>query len=80
MYERYATRDEAKASIVEAIEAGGNAVAADYDIDAILGATYSLDVVTDEDGNERVDQTAWICVASVEEFWASVAAADKASV
>lgn len=59
----FTTANDAKAAIVDAIEAG-DAQAGDYDVDAIFDATYEWDVA-----GQRFVQT-----AEVAEFWAAVEA------
>lgn len=58
----FTTRTDVLAEITTAIEAGGVATAADYDLDAIADDTYTFDTATQ----------AFVQTADHDEFWAAV--------
>lgn len=59
----FTTRTDVLAEITTAIEVGGAATAAEYDLDAVADETYTFDT----------DAQVFVPTATAEEFWASVA-------
>lgn len=70
---RYSTDSDAKAAIIEAIEAGGAAKSDEYDIDAIFEAAYEYITDTDDQGNQLLNTAGFVQVVDDEAFWGIVA-------
>jgi len=71
----FTTRDEAIASITEAIEAGGAVADArsEYDIDAIADAVIGYDEEVDADGATIASSVHFYIDADEDDFWEAVA-------
>ena len=66
MHQYYASADDAKATIVEAIEAGGAATREEYDLDAVFAAVYQWDT----------HHQAYYQAGDTDALWSAVQAAD----
>ena len=70
MSQTFTTRDDVIAHITDAIEAGGNAQASEFDLDAIADACYTY-----EPAAGHIQDAGFTQTADVDEFWAAVQAA-----
>ncbi|MFL0579426.1 hypothetical protein [Dietzia sp. 179-F 9C3 NHS] len=67
MSQTFTTRDDVRDHITEAIEAGGNAQASEYNLDTIVDACFTYGPA-----HGHIQDAGFTCTATTVEFWAAV--------